>query len=298
MKQTHAASLPVPDSLGPQFSVLAGSYVAALAAPAITLFVIGYFDLHNWVLSLGILVVVGVSLVFVVGQLVTDNDKMIRWLNTGWLPWLFPFGGFIPLFAYYFNFIEFFIYLYSGFNIWSANSIVGATGFLLGIIAGWLGELMIRTVRSQIASFAIENEDVTIEWTAAWPRDHKIKTQIVVVLPCLAVAILIARWYSLWTAVYTLPVVFTVLLATKSALADRVYRVSPSGLEHLREGRIHCYKQFLPWSQIDGFTVTSRAIVLHRSSLRPDIRFSRRDLRLNEEEVISALEEYIDQRNS
>jgi len=297
MKNTNAASLPVPESLDLRFSVLAGGYVAALIAPVIALFAVEYFDLGSWILALGILGAIGVSLGLALGRLVTDNSEIARWFNTGWLPWLFPVVGFIPLFAYYPSVIEFGAY-FVGLNTVTADSVIGATGFLLGIAAVWLGELMVRTARNQVASFAIVNEDVAAEWTAAWPRDHKIKAQIVVILPCLAVAGLIAVRYSFQTVAYTLPAVFVFSLATKSVFADRVYRVTPLGLEHLRRGKIDEYRQFLPWSQIDGFTVTDSAIVLHRPSLRPNIRISRRDLRLNDEEVINALKEHLDQRGS
>lgn len=298
MKNTNASSLLAPDSLNIQFGVLAGSYVAALIAPVLTLFAVEYFDLRSWILALGILGAVGVALGSVVVLLVTDKGKIAGWLNAGWLPWLLPLVGFVPIFAYYFSVIEVFAYLYLGPVAGTTASVVGATGFVLGIAACWLGEFMIRTARNQVASFAVESEDVAIEWTAAWPRPHKIKAQIGVVLPCLAVAGLVAIWYSMQTIVYTLPAVVTFVLVTKSAFADRVYRVTPSGLEHLRKGRMFDSRQFIPWSQIDGFTVTDRSIILYRPSLHPSIRFSRRDFRLNEEEVIDALEEHLNRRNS
>lgn len=298
MKNTNSSSLLVPDTLNIQFGVLAGIYVAALIAPVLTLFAVEYFDLRSWILALGILGAVGVGLGSVVILLVTDNGNIAEWLNAGWLPWLLPLVGFVPIFAYHFSIIEVFAYLYIGPEAGTPASVVGATGFILGIVACWSGEFVVRTARNRVASFAVANEDVAVAWTAAWPRPHKIKAQIGVVLLCLAVASLVAIRYSTRTIVYTLPAVITFVLVTKSAFADRVYRVTPSGLDHLRKGGIFDYRQFIPWSQIDGFTVTERSIVLHRQSLHPSIRFSRRDVRLNEEEVVDVLEEYLDRRNS
>lgn len=297
MKNTNASPPLTADTLDIQFGVFAGSYVAALIAPALTLFAVEYFDLRSWILALGTLGAVGVALGSVVVWLVTNTGKIAKWLNAGWLPWLLPLIGFAPVFAYYFSVIEVFAYLYTGLEAGTVSSVVGAAGFVLGIVACWLGEFLVRTARNRVASVAVADGDVAVEWTAAWPRVHKIKVQLGVVLPCLAVASLVAVRYSLQTIVYTLPAVVTIVLVTKSALADRDYRVTPSGLEHRREGQIVDYRQYVPWSQVRGFTVTDSAVILHRPWLRPSIRFSRRDIDLVEDDVIAALDEHLDRRN-
>lgn len=301
MKNTNVSPLLAPDNLNIQFSVLTGGYVAALIAPVLTLFIVEYFGLSSWILALGILGVIGAALGSVVVRLITDHGKIARWLNTGWLPWLLPLVGFIPMFAYYFSVVEAIAYLYVGPGTESTGataSVVGATGFILGMAACWLGEFMVRTARSQVAAFAVTNENITVEWTAAWPRTHKRKVQIGVVLICLVVVGLIAIWYAPQTIVYTLPTVLTFVFVTRSAFADRKYKATPSGLEHLRKGMIFDSRQFVPWSQIDGFTVTNSAVILHRTPLHPSIRFSRRDVRTNEKEIIDTLEEHLDRRNS
>lgn len=298
MNNTSANSLLAPDSSNLQFGVLAGSYVAALIAPVLTLFVVEYFDLRSWILALGILGAVGTALGAVVVRLVTDTGTNAKWLNTGWLAWLLPLVGFVPLFAYYWSVFEVFIYLYAGLEAEIAASVVGAAGFILGIVACWLGEFMVRTARNRVASFAVANEDIAVEWTAPWPLAHKIKAQIGVGLTCLAVVGLVAITYSLQSLPYTLPAVVVFILVTKSALADRVYRLTPSGLEHRRESSIVDSRQFIPWSRIDGFTVTDSAIILHRPWLRPSIRFSLRDIQFTEEDVVAALDEHLDRRST
>lgn len=294
MENTNVSPSLSPDSLSAQFGVLAGCYVAALIAPVLTLLAVEYLDLHSWILALGVLGAIGTALGAVVVWLVTDRETIATWLNGGWLPWLLPLVGFAPLFVYYGSVIEVFFYVYAG-TVGHPAAVVGAAGFGLGIAACWFGEGLVRTARNQVASSAVANEEVAVEWAAPWPLAHKTKAKVVVALPCLAVAGL-AVWYSMQSIVFTLPAVLTIVFVVQSALADRVYRVTRSGLEHRRDGRLFDHRQFVPWSQIDGFTVTESSIILHRPWLRPNLRLSRRDIQFNEDEVIAALDEHLDRR--
>jgi hypothetical protein len=287
-----------PDRLGPRFGVLVGSYVAALIAPTLALFIVEYFGLRSKVLAFAVLGTIGITIGFGTAFLTTKNGHIASWLNSGWVAWLFPLLGLVPMMAYHFSVLEVFAaYLIDSADI-PVSSIVGATGFLLGIVAAVAGEIAIRTARNRVASSAIASGNVLIEWTARWPRAHKIKVQIFIMVTGLVPVGLLLFWYPPYLALLTALVVIILVVTTNTVLSDRVYKLTPAGLEHSRSGsgKFFSWRQFIPSSQIKYYTVSENHVILHRSGLLPNIRFDRHDLRLNDEEIINNLEECFDRR--
>lgn len=298
MKYFPRNSAVSPDRLGPRFGVLVGSYVAALIAPTLTLFTVEYFGLRSNVLAFAVLGTIGITIGFGTAFLTTENGQIASWLNAGWVPWLFPLLGLVPMMAYYFSILRVFAtYLIDPAAI-PVSSLVGATGFLLGIVAAVAGEIAIRTARNRVASSAIVSGNVLIEWTARWPRAHKIKVQMVIMVTGLVPVGLLSFWYPPYLTVLTALVVITLVITTNTVLSERVYTLTPAGLEHSRSGsgKFVTWRQFIPKSQIIHITVSENQVILHRSGLLPGIRFNRHDLRLDDEEIINTLEEFFERR--
>ena len=82
-----------PDQVNTQFAILAGCYVAALVAPTLTLWVVEYVQIRSRLLALGLMGVVAIAVGASVVSVARDNEGLLSWLSTGWLPWLFPVAG-------------------------------------------------------------------------------------------------------------------------------------------------------------------------------------------------------------
>jgi len=290
-------SLFSTDRLDPQFGVLVGSYVAALIAPALTLLTTEYFALRSKVLALAILGMIGIIICSGVAFLSTDNRQIASWLNSSWVAWLLPLVGLVPIMAYHFSVLEVVATSLVDSSVIPVSSLVGAAGFLLGIVAAVAGEIAILTARNWVASSAIVSENVLIEWTSRWPRAHKIKLQIFTMITGLALVGLLSFWIPPYiTVLSALIIVFTIFITTYTVLSDRAFKLTPAGLVHSRSGKIFTWKQFIPKSQVKYVTMSKNDIILHRSGVSPSIRFDRHDSRLDDEEIISNLEEHYDVR--
>lgn len=291
-------SLFSPDRLNPQFGVLVGSYVAALIAPTVTLFAVKYFNLRSKVLAFAILGILGFIMFSGMAFLATDNRQIASWLNSSWVVWLFPLVGLVPMMAYYFSVVEVVATSLIDSAIIPASTLVGATGFLLGIVAVVAGEIAILTARNWVASSAIVSENVLIEYTSRWPRAQKIKLQILSIVIGLSLVGLLSFWlppYPPYLAMLNaITVVFALFSITYTALSDRVFKLTPAGLVHSRSGGLFTWHKFTPKSQIKDVTVSKNDVILHRSGVLPSIRFDRHDPRLDDEEIISTLKEHYD----
>lgn len=298
MKYNTENSVVSPDGLGPRFGVLIGSYVAALIAPTLTLFTVGYLGLRSKVLAFAALGTIGITIGSGMAFLTIDNGQIASWLNSGWVAWLFPLLGLVPMMAYHFSVLEVVaVYLIDPASI-PVSSLVGATGFLLGIVAAVAGEIAILTARNRVASSAIASENVLIEWTSRWPRAHRIKVQIFTMVTGLVPVGLLSFWLPPHLTVLNALVVVTLVGTTNTLLSDRAYKLTPAGLEQRRSGsgKLVTWHQFIPKSQMKYVTVSKNDVILHRSGLLPSIRFDRNDLRFDDEEIINNLEEYLNRR--
>ncbi|QCS44795.1 hypothetical protein [Natrinema versiforme] len=282
-----------PGQANTQFAVLAGCYVAALVAPTLTLWAVKYVQIRSRLLALGVMgvvaIVVGASTVSVAG----DNEGLLSWLNTGWLSWLFPVAGILPVIAYHFSLIEVFATLFvEGASI-PVTSLVASIAFVLGIVAAFVGEIALRAARNQIACSATRAEDLTIKWSAKWPRSHKLNILVIVVLAGIGLLAVLAVTVAPVSVVFTGPFVLVLVLVTRMFLSEREFELTLAGLSYARSGTLYTHRQFLPWSEIESFTLSDDAVILHREGLLPSIRFSRSDIRPDEEEILAALEEHV-----
>ncbi|QLK24480.1 hypothetical protein HYG81_10120 [Natrinema zhouii] len=297
MKDIEQPTAVPPGQANTQFAVLAGCYVAALVAPTLTLWAVEYVQIRSRLLALGVMgvvaIVVGASTVSVVG----DNEGLLSWLNTGWLPWLFPVAGILPVIAYHFSLIEVFATLFvEGASI-PVTSLVASIAFILGIVAAFVGEIALRAARNQIACSATRAEDLTIKWSVRWPRSHKLNILVIVVLVGIGLLAILAVTVAPVSVVFTGPFVLVLVLVTRMFLSEREFELTPAGLSHVRSGTLYTHRQFLPWSEIESLTLSDDAVVLHREGLLPSIRFSRSDIRPDEEEILAALEEHVSRQS-
>lgn len=144
------------------------------------------------------------------------------------------------------------------------------------------------------------DSDVEVEWTAGWPNRARLKLLIPTLLTVVPLYGL-AYWYRVWPIPVALAVSVLLGIGTGSVVSKRTYRVTSSGLEWHREWwQWVVSRRLIPWSQFDAFSVTDDAIILHRPFPALDIRCKRWDLNLNTDEadVITALQSYLDRRDS
>jgi len=290
--------LPVtPGRLGPRFGVLVGSYVAALTVPTLTLFAVEYFGLRSKVLAFTVLAAMGIIIGSGAAFVAADNEQMASWLNSSRVAWLFPLVGLVPTVAYHFSVLEVIAASLIDPAVISVSTLIGATGFLLGIVAAGAGEIAILTARNRVASSAVVSENVLVEWTSGWPRNHRVKLQMVTLIAGLVSVGLFSFWIPPYlTVLAALTVVITVSGTTNTVLSDREFKFTPAGLEHSRSGKFFTWQQFTPKSQIKYIVVSDNQVIVHRSGVSPSIRFDRHDPRLDDEEIINTLKEYLDLR--
>lgn len=298
MSHIDTRSAALPDRLGLRFGALVGGYVAALTAPALTLLAVAYFDLRSSVLAFAVLGTIAVAVGSGTALLTAGDGRIAAWLNSGWVAWLFALLGLAPMAAYGFSVFEAFAtYLVDPAAV-PVSSLVGTTGFALGIVAAVAGEVAIRTARNRVASSAVASEDILVEWTARWPRAHRMKLQAFLLVTGLVVVGVRSLWYSPYLISLATLVVLPILVTVNTVLSERVYKLTPAGLEHRRSGSrdLFTWSQFVPNEQIEHVTVSEKDVVVRRSGLLPSVRFDRRDPRLDDDEVISSLEAQFDTR--
>lgn len=296
--ETHWQSAASPDRLGPRFGVLVGSYVAALVAPTLTLFAVEYFGLSSKVLGFAVLGTIGVAVGSGAALLTADDERIASWLHSGWMAWLFPLAGLAPMVAYGFDVLEALaLYLVESAAV-PVSTLVGATGFLLGIVAAGTGEIAVRTARNRVASSAVASESVLIEWTAKWPRAHRVAVQALTLVTGLVPVGILSLSYPPHVPMLAGTIVVALLIVTNTVLSDRSYKLTPAGVERRRSGSgsLITWHQFIPKEQIEDVAVSENHVTLRRSGLLPSVRFSRRDSRLDDEEIVDSLEEHLDSR--
>lgn len=283
------------DRVNTRFTVLAGCYVAALVAPTLTLWVIEYVQIRSRLLALGVMgaiaIVAGASTVFIA----RDNEGLLSWLNAGWLPWLLVAAGILPVIAYRFSVVVVVATLFVAGASIPVTSLVASIAVVLGLVAVVVGEIALRAARNQIACSATSETDVTIRWSAKWPRAQRLSILAIVGLAGIGLLLATAlRVIPLPIAVSGFgPGVVALVVLARELFSEREFELTPAGLLHARSGTRYTTRQFLPWSGIESFTLTDDAVVLHRAGLLPSIRFSRSDIRPDEAEILVALEEHV-----
>ncbi|MBV0925269.1 PH domain-containing protein [Halomicroarcula limicola] len=287
-----------PERLDARFGAVAGLYAAALLSPALLLVAVQWLQLESGPLALGLLGAVGSVLTALVAWQVMRLGGLVAWFNSTWSAVLVPAIGVIPVFAYHFQ-----AFLYVAFSLTelqpeSAASLVGVTGFFLGIAASVLGVVLVQMARSRLMDATVDDGDVDTEWTAGWPPRDRLKlaaATLAVVIPLFGLAV----WQlDGWGLMAFSPVCLVVVFATSSIVSKATYRVTPAGLEQRREGRLFVSRHLVPWSQFDGFSASDDAVVLHRPLPHFDVRCKRWDLMTDDEAVLAALDAHLDRRDS
>lgn len=293
-------TLQTPERLDTRFGVVAGLYVAALLSPAVLFVVVRWLHLGSEPLVLGLLGAVGTVLTGVVAWRVTRYGNLVAWFDSTWLALLVPAVGILPVFAYLFQAFLYVAFALSELRTESAASLVGFAGFFLGIAASCLGSALVHMARARLVDEAVGDGDVEIEWTAGWPHRDRFKFGLGVLVVGSPLFALLVWQLGLWATSAVLALGPILVLCIYSVVSERTYRVTPAGLEQRREARFLDSRRLISWSQCEGFSVTDRAIVLHRRLPHLDVRCSRWDLSLdtNEADVIAALEAHIGRRDA
>lgn len=291
-------TLQTPERLDTRVGVVAGLYVAALLSPALVLVVVRWLDLGSGQLALGLLGAVGMVLTAVVAWQVTRRGGLVAWFNSTWVALLVPAVGLVPMLAYFVLMITHLALYVAELEAENAASLVGFTGFFLGIAAGCLGSVLVYMARARLVDATVDDGDVDVEWTAGWPRRARFKFAI-------GTLVVLGSLFGLafqqlgWRATQTLfPGGIALALGINNLTSEHTYRVTPAGLEQRRGKRWFVSRQLTPWSQFEGFSVTEDAITLHRPLPHVDVRCSRWDVTIAEEDVVAALEAHLDRRDS
>lgn len=293
-------ALRTPERLDTRFGAVAGLYVAALLSPALALLVARWLSLRSGQFALGLLGAVGTALAAVVAWQVTRRGGLVAWADSTWLALFVPAVGVVPMVAYAFDAFLFVAISIAELPGQGVDTVVGFAGFWLSIVASCLGSALVQMARTRLVAATVDDGDVSVEWTASWPRRDRIKLTVgafAVLCPLFALAL----WRFQWLGVSALLPLGVVLAAGVSSLAaERTYRVTPAGLETRRGPTRIVSRRLVRWSQFDGFSVTEDAVVLHRPLLHTDVRCSRWDLSLvaDEEKVVAALAAHLPRQDS
>jgi len=291
-------TLQTPTQLDTRFGAVAGLYVATLVSPALLFVAMQWLNLDSELVVLGLLGAVGMTLTAAVAWQVTCWGGLVAWFNSPWVAFLVTSVGILPMFAYAFQAFVYIAITVADLQAESTASFVGFIGFFLGFVACCLGGVLVPMARTRLVNATVDASEVDTEWTAGWPRQDRFKL-VIGALVIVGVSYALAFWQlglqgvTMAGATGTIPMV-----GIHSLASERTYRVTPVGLEQRREARWVESRQLRLWSQFDGFSVTDRAIILHRQLPHFDIRCSRRDLIDDDQDVIAALETHLDRRDS
>jgi hypothetical protein len=288
-----------PNRLDTWFGVVAGAYVAGVLSPALLSVAVWRLDLESAPFVLGSLVLVGAVLTALVALAVTRRSSLVAWFDSTWVALLVPAVGLVPTVAYFVPMARFLGASIAHVELPTAVPLVGFAGFFLGLAACLLGAALTLMARSRRADEAVDEAAVELEWTAGWPRRARLKFMGVVLLALWAMYGAVAWRYGLVDASPLLQFAFVVVMGARSTVSERTYRVTSAGLELRRDGWVHVSWRFIPWSSLEGFSVTDDGVVLHRRLPYPDLRCARWDVILSTDidSVADALDPYLDRRD-
>ncbi len=292
--RSSCESLQTPEQLDGRFGLVAGLYVAALVSPALLLIGVQQLDVASWPVALGLLGAVGAVLTVAVARIVCQYGELVAWSDSVWVGALIPAVGFLPLVVYSFDSLLFVAFAVTDLQADNAANLIGFIGFLLGLVAAWLGSFLVLMARTRLANATVNDATITVEWRAGWPH----RARLTLMAGALAViglpAGLVAWQIGLMAGITTLQGGLIFMFVLRSMTTERTYRATSAGLEQRREGRWFVPRRLIPWSRFDGFSVTTDALVLHRAFPSVTVRCRRY---LIDDEVVTALEEHLDRRD-
>lgn len=282
---TSRGAIQSPERVDTIFGLVSGLYVASLISPAILLIVAERLNTTTAILALGAFVV---TISAIVCWSVKRRSDIVSRFDSPWMAWLLPLVGAVPVFGYIRSVITYVaIYLSDDVTVGAAN-VIGLAGFLMGIVATFMGSALVLMARKRLANASVDEAEVSVEWRAAWPQPRRFW---VLLLPLLTVVPIVGLG-SLWLLdgpIFGIVIAFPLLVALIRLGSERTYRVTPAGLEQ----RLLFSCRLLPWSQFDGFRVTNDAIVIQQPLPHINIFISRSDIYEQEEAIISALEKQL-----
>jgi len=288
--------LQTPEQLDGRFKLVSGLYAAALLSPAVVLLAVRWLGVTSWPVALGSLGAVGVVLTATVAWTVSRQNEFVAWFDSPWIAILVPAVGVLPMGVYFFHFFLFVGFAVTDLQADTAANLIGFVGFVAGIAATLLGEYLVLSARTQLANATVDDTDVAVEWTAGWPRRARLWFMIGT-LAVIGLLAGVAFWRLGWRGVTTvIPFGPVLVIALRSVVSQRTYRATPVGVEQRRDGRWPGPRRLIPWSKVDGFSVTDDAIILHRALPHVDIRCQRN--LIDDEAVVAALNTHLDRQDT
>lgn len=289
MAHRNNEAIRTPDRLDYRIGVVAGLYVGALLTPAFVIALVYRFRLDDSLVTIGLLAVVGTAITAVVAWKVSRWGGVVGWFNSTWLAVLVPTFGILLAIAYLVQVILYIGYFLSDLQPETTASLVGFIGFALAIVASCLGGILTLMARTRMVRASIEDADVEVEWTAGWPLKDRMKYAVGVILfamPFFGMSYWLLGWWGLSVVGFLLALLVVGLVGLVS---ESTYRVTPAGLEQRRRRGWVTASKIFPWAVFEDMTVTDDAIVLHRPTPHFDVLMARRDMALDEAEVLEAL---------
>lgn len=264
------------------FGLVAGLYVAALVSPALLAAVALWLTSDAAVLYLGLLCII------------TTVTALVSWGVTRWLglaerlgctrlTWLLPLLGVCSTVGYF--------VLATGVLDGAASG-VGIAGFFTGMGAMLLGFALLAMSRSRYAKAVVDEDAVELEWRAGWPDRHRtwLLGGVAVVFVGSIVGFGLEATRVVDPPVSPWSILPAVAAAAVSVGSERTYRVTPAGIER----SLPALRQFHPWSEFVGVTVTDETVVLQRRQpWRIDFQCAREDIE-DVDAVIAELSTHLD----
>ncbi|WP_018257488.1 hypothetical protein [Halomicrobium katesii] len=287
-------AIRTPDRLDFRIGLVAGLYVGGLLTPALVIALVYQFQLADTMVTIGLLGAVGTAITTLVAWKVSRWGSVVGWFNSTGMAVLAPALGVLSAILYLVQVLLYLGHHLSGMKPATAASFVGVVGFALGIGAGCLGGVLTIMARTRFMRVSIKDADVDVEWTAGWPLRDQMKCLVGVIfltIPFFVMSFWLLRWWGVSAVGFLLALL---LVGLVGLVSESTYRVTPIGLEqHRHRGGVTAGK-IIPWTGFHNLTVTDDAIVLHRPAPHFDILASRRDLAVDEADVIEVLRERID----
>lgn len=275
------------------YMLAAGLYIVALALPSVLLILVQWLPSE---ISLYAISLIGLLFTTLMTWFLTQREELLNWLNSTWAAILVPILGLLPMIGHANLFFRYLAATVTELEQETAASLIGFIGFFSGLAAAFIGVVLIVAARIRFVNTSLNEDDVTIEWAAGWPRRLLYTVRLAAVCLFLALYGVVSVWSRNISPIEIIYAGIVSTLVLSSLGATHTYRVTPFGLEQRRGWILRTRRQF-SWESLDGFSVTGNAIVLHRQFPGIDIRCARSDIIMQELSIIEALEDRLERKD-
>ncbi|WP_299269958.1 hypothetical protein [Halorientalis sp.] len=182
-------------------------------------------------------------------------------------------------------------YLFAASNIETAGAdgaaLVGVVFAVVGVVVGLA---LVAMSRTRYATAVVDDERVSAEWTAGWPRPLRVWLQAGgTTLYFGGTALLFGgEFVGLGAYEWLGALAFVPGGVAIGWGQPRAYRLSPVGIDRSN----HVHRRLYEWDSFESFSVTDDAVILRRSGPRPSFRCWREEID-DEAALIDVLDDHL-----